>query len=241
MDGAIGRAGGGAFEQRVAVVGDVAYRYQLWRPPGWSAERQWPIVLFLHGAGERGDDGERQLRVGLGPALRTHPERWPMLAVLPQSRDRLGWRGPMLQQALAALDAVLLDCRADARRQYLTGISMGGYGSWRLALDVPARFAALVPICGGLDAAPEALVRAGGDPADPHGAAARILADVPTWIFHGGADDVIPVSESRVMADALQAAGADVRYTEYPGVGHESWERAYDEPELPEWLLAQSR
>ncbi len=237
MDGGVE----GAFEPRVAVVGDVAYRYQLWRPPGWSAERAWPIVLFLHGAGERGDDGVRPTGVGLGPALRAHPERWPLLAVFPQSRIHQGWRGAMLQQALAALDAVMLELRADAHRQYLTGISMGGYGTWRLALDAPDRFAALVPICGGLDASPQAIMRAGGDPAEPHAAAARILADVPTWIFHGGADGVIPVSESREMEAALREAGGDVRYTEYPGVGHDSWDRAYADPTLPEWLLAQTR
>ncbi len=233
--------GAGAFEQRLVIVDDVAYRYQLWRPPGWSAEREWPIVLFLHGAGERGDDGIRQTRVGLGAALREHPERWPLLAVFPQARIHQGWRGAMLRQALAALDAALLECRADADRQYLTGISMGGYGSWRLALDAPDRFAALVPICGGLDASPEAILRAGGDPAAPHASAATILADVPTWIFHGDADDVIPVSESRDMLAALEKAGADVRYTEYPGVGHNSWDRAYGDPLLSTWLLAQAR
>ncbi len=239
---ATGKDGGaGAFEQRVVVVDDVAYRYALWRPPGWSADRAWPILLFLHGAGERGDDGVRPTRVGLGPALRAHPERWPVLAVFPQARDGHGWRGVMLRQALAALDAVLLDGHGDADRQYLTGISMGGYGSWRLALDAPDRFAALVPLCGGLDAAPEAIRRAGGDPAAPHASVARILAETPIWIFHGAADVVIPVSESREMADALREAGGDVRYTEYPGVGHDSWDAAYADPELPAWLLAQER
>jgi len=231
--------GSGTFQQRVVLLGDVSYRYQLWLPPGWSAAGRWPVALFLHGAGERGDDGVRPTGVGLGPALREHPERWPLLAVFPQSRDAMGWRRPMLRQALAALDAVLLDCGGDARRQYLTGISMGGYGSWRLALDEPDRFAALVPICGGLDASPLAIARAGGDPGDPPAAAARILAHVPTWIFHGADDRVIPVTESRVMVEALRAAGAPVRYTEYPGVGHNAWDRAYAEPELPEWLLAQ--
>ncbi len=233
--------GAGAFEPRVVVVDDVAYRYQLWRPPGWSADREWPIVLFLHGAGERGDDGVRQTHVGLGPALRQHPERWPMLAVFPQSRDGQGWRGAMLRQALAALDAVLLDCRGDAHQQYLTGISMGAYGTWRLALDAPDRFAALVPICGGLDASPQAILRAGGDPAEPLASAARILADVPSWVFHGDADGVIPVSESRELVAALRDAGGDVHYTEYAGVAHNSWDRAYDEAELTVWLLAQER
>ncbi len=234
-------AGSATFHERAVVVEGVSYRYQLWLPHGWSAAREWPVILFLHGAGERGDDGSRQIRVGLGPALRQHPARWPMLAVFPQSRPGVGWRGPMLRQALAALDAVTLEFWADPRRQYLSGSSMGGYGSWRLALDAPDRFAALVPICGGLDASPEAILRGGGDPSEPQAAAAGILADLPVWIFHGAADDVIPVSESRVMVDALRAVGADVRYTEYPCVGHNSWDRAFDEPALPEWLLVQER
>lgn len=249
----------GIFQQRTVSLDGVEHRYQLWLPQGFCGHGAWPIVLFLHGAGEKGDDGERQTTVGLGPALRAQPERWPLLAVFPQCRERQAWRGPMLTQAVAALDDAILATGADAGRQYLTGISMGGYGSWRLALDNPGRFAALVPICGGLDASPGVLDRAlarlerklaaegepelpaGSDGPDPHAAAALTLAALPTWIFHGSADDTIPVSESRVMYQAMLHAGADVRYTEYPGVGHDAWTRAYAEAELPQWLLSRKR
>ena len=254
---------GGGFRPRAVSVDGVEYRYSIWLPPECGDDdrvpRRLPIVLFLHGAGEKGDDGERQTTVGLGPALRAHPERWPLIAVYPQCREHQAWRGAMMQQAVTALDAAILELGADRGRQYLTGISMGGYGSWRLALEYPDRFAALVPICGGLDASPTARDRAlaslerelaaspelhlpvGSPGADSHTAAARVLAAVPTWIFHGAADDVIPVSESRVMYEAMLAAGADAHYTEYPRAGHDSWVPAYGEEELPRWLLRQRR
>lgn len=244
----------GTYRQHGIHVDDVEYRWQAWLPPGWTRERRWPVVLFLHGAGERGDDGVRQTTNGLGPALAQHPERWPAIVIFPQSRTGYGWRGPMLRQALGALDQALLDLGGDPDRQYLTGISMGGYGSWRLALEYPERFAALVPICGGLDASPAALARApahgevGGAGAaphpatEPHDAAARLLSHVPIWIFHGGEDRIIPVHESREMVDALHRAGAaDVRYTEYPGVAHNAWDLAYAEPDLTDWLFQQHR
>jgi predicted peptidase len=219
------------FRERTLTVADVAYAFQVWLPPGWTSEESWPVTLFLHGAGERGDDGVRQTTVGLGPALRRHPRRWRTVVVFPQARGGYGWRGPMLRQALGALDAALLEFRGDPARQCLTGISMGGFGTWRLALENPDRFAALVPICGGVDLPPGVLA----------GAGAGVLASVPTWIFHGRDDPTIPVEESRVIFEALRRAGADPRYTEYPGVAHNSWDLAYEEPRLPEWLLQQHR
>ncbi|HEX9107995.1 MAG TPA: hypothetical protein VF832_12220, partial [Longimicrobiales bacterium] len=126
----------------------------------------------------------------------------------------------------------------DASRQYLSSISMGAFGSWRLVLEEPSRFAAIAPVCGGLDAPPAALYREGVHPGtDPYEAAADLLRGLPAWVFHGSADRVIPVDESRRVVEALRSAGSDVRYTEYPGVGHHSWDRAYAEPDLPEWLL----
>jgi predicted peptidase len=118
----------------------------------------------------------------------------------------------------------------------LTGVSMGGYGTWRLALDHPHRFAALVPVCGGLGARRERL--AGQPLSDPHRTAARRLRHVPAWIFHGADDPIIPVSESRSMAEALREVEGEVRYTEYPGVGHKTWDLAYAEPGLMPWMLA---
>jgi len=231
----------GTFEPRTVDVGGVAYRYQVWLPPHLPA-RPGPVILFLHGAGERGDDGGAQTRVGLGPALERDPARWPLLAVFPQCRREVGWRGPMLRQALAALDETVLEFGCDPARQYLTGISMGAFGSWRLALETPDRFAAIVPVCGGLDAPPAVLYRAGGHAGmEPYDASAQLLRGLPAWVFHGAADGVIPVEESRRVVDVLRAAGADVRYTEYPGAGHNSWDQAYSEPDLPSWLLGRKR
>jgi len=239
----------GGFQPRTLELAGGACAWQAWLPPGWSPGHSWPVILFLHGARERGDDGVRPTTVGLGPALLEDPGRWPAVVVFPQARDGFGWRGPMLRRALAALDDALLQLAGDPARQYLSGISMGAYGSWRLALENPERFAALVPICGGLDAPPSALARAAGDDAssdrppaaDPHAAAARILRELPTWIFHGDADGVIPVGESRTLVEAFRRAGAPVRYTEYRGVAHNSWDAAYSEKALTDWLFAQKR
>lgn len=224
------------FLPRTLDVDGVAYRYQVWLPPDYTEAREWPLLLFLHGAVERGDDGVRQTTVGLGPALLRDPERWPLVVVFPQCREAMDWRGPMLRQALGALDDATVEFRGDLSRQYLSGISLGGYGAWRLALEQPDRFAALVPVCGGLDA-PTA--EAGGE--TRWRMAARRIAQVPEWVFHGDLDRVIAADESRRMVKALEEAGADVRYTEYAGVGHNSWDAAYAEPELPEWLLRQRR
>jgi predicted peptidase len=192
-----------------------------------------PLILFLHGAGESGTDDERPTTVGIGPAIDAHPERFPALVVFPQASRGYGWRGFNLAAAVAALDDVEERYSVDRGRVYVTGISMGGYGTWLAALQQPERFAAAVPVCGGLDRTSSAL-------SFPQ--AAQRLAPLPQWVFHGDADDIIPVQTSRAMVRALRAAGgADVRYTEYAGVKHNSWDRAYAEPELMPWLLRQRR
>lgn len=227
------------FHARTVSVGGTTFRYQVYVPPEWTPVREWPTVLFLHGAGEGGSDGMRQIGVGLGPAIRRHPDRFPAVGVFPQARRGEPWYGLMAAQALAALNQALAELRGDRRRVSLTGVSMGGYGTWRLALDHPHRFAALAPVCGGLGTRRERLAEQREASPDPHLTAARRLRHVPAWIFHGADDPIIPVSESRVMADAMQRAGGDVRYTEYPGVEHDSWDPAYAEPELLPWLLSQ--
>lgn len=224
------------FLARTVTVGGEAFSHQIYVPPEWCAERQWPVVLFLHGAGEGGGDGRSQTGVGLGPAIRRHPDRFPAIGVFPQARWGVPWYGLMAAVALAALDRALAELHGDPLRVCLTGVSMGGYGTWRLALDHPHRFAALVPVCGGLGARRERL--AGQPLSDPHRAAALRLRHLPAWIFHGAADPIIPVSESRSMAEALRRVDGEVRYTEYPGVGHDCWDLAYAEPDLMPWMLA---
>ena len=232
-----------AFARRDITIGGVRYPYQLFAPR--SRRKRRPVVLFLHGSGERGDDGEKQLHVGLGPVLVERAREFPAIVVLPQAPAGAVWADSAARAALAALDATIAEFGADEDRIYLTGISMGGYGTWELALQQPDRFAALVPICGGLRpllAAPDIAVTAlAGMTGEIHDIAAAKLAHIPSWIFHGSADKSVPVAESREMAAALERAGAPVRYTEFRGVGHNSWDRAYAEPELWGWLFAQRR
>ncbi|HKS22135.1 MAG TPA: prolyl oligopeptidase family serine peptidase [Thermoanaerobaculia bacterium] len=212
----------------VVVDGDVT-AYRVYEP---AAPEPLPLILFLHGAGESGTDDVLPTTVGIGPAVEANPERLPALVVFPQASRGYGWRGFNLAAAVAALDDVEARYNVDRDRVSITGISMGGYGTWLLGLQQPERFAAIVPVCGGLDRS-----ASGFDVAQ----AAERLKPIPQWVFHGDADAIIPVDESRVMVHALRAAGADVRYTEYPGVQHNSWDRAYAEPELMPWLLRQRR
>lgn len=202
-----------------------------------------PIILFLHGSGERGTDGVLQTTAGLGPAVMRRASDFPAIVVMPQCPAGGAWAGPTARAAIVALDAALAEFDGDPERVYLTGISMGGYGTWELALTNAGRFAALVPICGGVKpiaAAPGIAVRAvAGLPGDIHDNAAAQLVNTPVWIFHGSADRSVPVTESRAMAAALAKAGGTGRYTEYLGMGHNSWDTAYDDPGLWAWLFAQ--
>ena len=149
----------------------------------------------------------------------------------------------MQAQALAALDQSIAEFNGDKERVYLTGISMGGYGSWKMASENPNKFAAIAPVCGGIrpPALPSvpAAATATSETADPYREAARKIGATPVWIFHGGEDRVVPRDESRKMNDAIKTAGGTVKYTEYEGVGHNSWDRAYSDAELMTWMLGQ--
>ncbi len=235
-----------AFLERSVVINEHTYRYRVWLPAHYTKLHHWPVVLYLHGSGERGDDNLRQLTVGLAPALEQQGERYKSVVVLPQCRYGHEWYGEEEQMALAALEQTIREFHGDRRRLVLTGISMGGIGTWYMARH-RRRFAALVPVCG-------EVVRAPNDPfptdpppdiariayaRDPYGTLAAMIGPTPVWAFHGSADEVVPVAETRAMVDALRRAGGNVRYTEYPGVGHNAWERAYADPQLVRWMLAQ--
>jgi predicted peptidase len=228
-----------SFLLRHVVVAGVRTSYRVYEPT--SPTEQIPVILFLHGAGESGGDGTAPTTVGIGPAIVRTPERFPALVVFPQASRGYGWSAFNLAAAIAALDAVQSEYDVDRQRVYVTGISMGGYGTWTVALQQPGRFAAIVPVCGGLDvrAAVHSRVIESARREQMIDAAAHRLAPIPQWVFHGAADDIIPVTESRVMVQALRTAGAAVRYTEYEGVRHNSWDRAYSEPDLLPWLLQQ--
>jgi predicted peptidase len=239
-----GRAQTGFLNRTVMEAGE-EYRYQVYVPADWNDHKKWPVILFLHGAGERGDDGLLQSDVGLGHAIRKNAAAFPFIVVMPQCRKGKVWTQPDMEaQALEALDRSIKEFHGDRERVYLTGLSMGGFGTWDLAAKYPGRFAAYVVICGGispLPQLPEIAVTLAKEHkvADPYAETARLVGKTPVWIFHGDADPAVPVEESRKMKAALEAAHANVRYTEYAGVGHESWDNAYAEPDLVPWLLQQ--
>ena len=233
------------FLNRTVEVAGKTYRYQVYVPAEFRSKKTWPVILFLHGSGERGSDGLLQTDVGLPHAIRQNSARFPFVVVIPQCVRETNWTvSDMEAQALAAVDASIKEFHGDRNRVYLTGLSMGGYGTWQFAIDNPGRFAALAPICGGLRAPsdfPELHISLASDKvSDPYAEVARLVGKTPVWIFHGDADDSVPVEESRHMAAAIKTAGGNFKYSEYPGVNHNSWDKAYAEADLVPWLLAQS-
>jgi predicted peptidase len=230
------------FLDRSVTIGGQTYRYQVFVPPSYVPTQKWPVILFLHGAGERGTDGYFQTQVGLAAAIRPNVARIPAIVVLPQVLPESSWTGTLARVAIAALDQTTREYQIDPARNYLTGLSMGGNGTWYIAYRNPKRFAAIVPICSWVSPAfwkVDPVVPS--DSGEVFAALARQLRQVPTWIFHGEIDPVVPVDESRKAFAALQAAGAPVQYTEVPGTGHNSWDAAYASPKLWSWLLAQRR
>jgi predicted peptidase len=245
----------GFLDRKVSVAG-TEYKYQVFVPEDWTKNKKWPVILFLHGAGERSDDGLIQTEVGIGTAIRRYRNRFPAVVVMPQCRKDMWWADSMADVAMAALAEAQKEFHGDANRVYLTGLSMGGYGTWYLAGKYPGKFAAIAPICGGILMPDKARTQSPDDNA-PYTEAAKKIGKTPVWIFHGGDDPVVPVTESRRMAEAMKAVlGQDtlytarpaakavevpeVIYTEYPGVGHNSWEKAYADPDLISWLLTKS-
>lgn len=223
-----------------------SYPYALFIPAGYDPARRWPLVLFLHGSGESGTNGTRQLVVGLPKHALWDSAAWPCLILMPQKPDQETQWEDHSRAVLAMLDGVERDYAIDPDRIVLTGLSQGGHGCWSINAAAPGRFAALAPVCG-YAAPPQAQEKADRatwrfDATNPE---TRRLIDaargVPTWIFHGEADTVVPVDQSTGMEAALRAAGADVRLTTYPGIGHDSWDKAYPDPALRSWLLAARR
>ena len=210
--------------------------YRLYVPPGYDAKRKYPLVLWLHGGAGRGTDNELQISGGntLGTHLWTKPENqasFPAFVLAPQCPPDQWWgrsRGndPPLQLRLALeiLDAVQKEFSIDPDRLYVAGQSMGGEGTWAALLFAPGRFAAAIPLCG-----------------YPELSDAPRVARTPAWIFQGAADPLVLASVAREFVEALKKAGGAPRYNEYPGVGHQVWEKAFLEPGLVEWLAAQRR
>ena len=196
-------------------------RFWLYLPPGYPGRHSWPLILFLHGAGERGEDLDRVKIHGPPKRIDTEGIDFPFVIVSPQCPAEGWWSDDaQIDRLDALLEQVVGRYEIDPQRLYVTGLSMGGYGTWALATHFPRRFAAIAPICGG------------GDP----GAAGR-LADLPVWVFHGAKDPVVPLENSQQMVDALQTVGGSVTFTVYPEAGHDAWTESYENPALYEWFL----
>ena len=233
------------FLSRSLTIGAMAYPYVVNVPRDYDAARAWPVILFLHGSGERGTDGWRETIHGVANTIRFEPAHVPAIVVFPQAPPDTRWLDEPADAAMLALDQAIAEFHGDESRVYLTGLSMGGYGTLHLAMAHPHRFAALVVVCGGLlphpstTAVRQSPLTMGGD---PYAIAASQLRDLPIWFFHGKDDTVIPIDESRHLVEELHRAGAaDVRFTEYEGVGHGAWDRAYGESAMWTWLFAQKR
>ena len=230
------------FLLRELQVGERTYLYALYVPRAYSADRAWPLVVFLHGRGESGTDGSRQLAQGLPSAVQWDAARWPTLVLAPQKPDEDSEWEQHEAAVMAILELVRQEYRVDSERIALTGISQGGHGTWVLGARHPELWSALVPVCGYAGARHGA---AGPGLAPPFEGGpeelAAPLAGVPVWAFHGEDDDIVPAAETRAMAAAITAAGGTVEATVYPGVNHGSWDRAYREERLPAFLLAPRR
>ena len=215
--------------------------YRLLRPPSTAPGERWPLVVFLHGIGERGEDNRAQLRfLPTWMADAEYRSRYPCFLAAPQCRPDAYWvetprafdraaprqpPGAQMQMVIDIVDELVSTLPVDPARLYLTGLSMGGYGSWDLGTRLADRWAAVAPICGGGDEL-----------------YADRLVGVGVWAWHGDADDVVPVRKSRRMIEAIRRAGGQAKYTELAGVGHDCWTQAYtsDEGVLP-WMFAQRK
>jgi len=215
---------------RTAKAGAAAYDYQVFIPAKLQHQQKLPVILFLHGIGQRGAGGFVPSQGGANAMFRSYLEQIPAIVLLPQCRKGSYWHDPEMEQmVMQSLQQTVAEFSADSERLYLTGVSMGGFGAWHMASQHPGTFAALVAICGGSPLAS----------ADRFTPIARRIGQMPVWVFHGADDAIVPVSESRRMVAALKAAGGNVRYNEYAGVGHNVWLKTLTETELLPWMLAQ--
>lgn len=205
--------------------------YLLFLPKDYRAKgsKRWPLMLFLHGAGERGTNVAKVSIHGPPKIVKEKPE-FPFILVSPQCPPNKRWDNDTL---LTLLDEVVAKYKVDEKRIYLTGLSMGGYGTWSLGIANPERFAAIAPICGGGEMIDVLLTSR---------AKAQALKTLPVWAFHGAKDPVVKPSESERMINALKAAGCqEVKLTIYPEAGHDAWTETYKNPELYDWFLKHSR
>jgi predicted esterase len=197
--------------------------YLLYLPDGYDQDttKKWPLVIFLHGSGERGEDIQK-VKVNGPPKLVANGKKFPFILVSPQEKeDESGWETDHLYHLIQYVKRAN---RVDPDRVYLTGLSMGGFGTWALATKHPEEFAAIIPICGGGDSSK-----------------AWRLRYTPVWCFHGALDEVVPVSRDEQMVNAVKKYNSDARLTVYPDLHHNSWERTYNNDSIYSWLLSNKK
>jgi len=203
------------YQKTISVTIEVPYL--LYLPADYDPEKKWPLIMFLHGIGQSGDKPERVADTGL-PQMLKNDKNFPFIVLSPQCPRGQWWDNKTL---ITLLDDILGQYSIDKERIYLTGLSMGGFGTWSLACAYPERFAAIAPICGG------------GEPIF-----ARQLKDMPIWAFHGAKDQAVPVERSRQMVDAVNRSGGNAKLTIYPEANHDSWTQTYKNQELYDWFLS---
>jgi predicted peptidase len=208
------------FLDKTIEYNGASVKYVVFVPKGYNAEKPHPTILFLHGSGEQGEDGKKQATQGLGNAIKLAEDKWNYIVMFPQKPPGRGGFGEHEKLILDIVEKTKKEYKVDEKRLYITGLSMGGYGTWSLTCKYPTMFAAAAPICGG------------GNPAE-----AAKIKDLPIWNFHGDKDPAVPIKKSQDMIDAIKAAGGNPKFTIYPGVGHNSWDKAYREEKLNEWFL----
>lgn len=205
---------------RLSVLVPVEMNYLLYLPKDYDQRESWPLLVFLHGGGERGDDLELVKTHG-PPKLIAAGKEFPFIVVSPQCPKDKTWE-PL--ELIALLDDLTKRFKVDPDRICVTGLSMGGFGAWRLAAHAPDRLAAIAPICGGGETY-----------------WTRHMAHLPVWAFHGAKDSGVPVERSQAMIDGLKKEGGEPKLTIYPNAEHDSWTETYNNPALYEWLLTQKR
>ncbi len=233
------------FEKKMLVVGADTLLYRELYPLAYEKGRKYPVVLFLHGSGERGNDNEKQLTWGADLFLDSAKRAaFPAIVIFPQcpagsswapvernNNDSLGFSFPdkpgtkPLQLVMELMNRLVEDKEANPKKIYVGGLSMGGFGTYDILWRMPGFFAAAFPICGGSN--PDHVK--------------DYAKNFPIWVFHGASDPVVPVANARLMVRVLRETGAKVKYSEYPGVGHDSWKNAFAEPDLLPWLFEQKK
>lgn len=210
-------------EKSAEVVVKAKLNYLISLPDNYDQQNEHPLLLFLHGAGERGDGELDRVKIHGPTKLIAQGKKFPCVVVAPQCPSNRWWDATELS---GLLDHIEANYKIDTNRIYVTGLSMGGYGTWALAMREPDRFAAIAPVCGGGNSRAIKYID-------------KITA--PIWAFHGAKDTVIPLEKMYEMQKALEEQGIEMRVTVYPEVGHNSWDNAYADDELFEWLFSHSR